>query len=117
MSGISSYHAGLAAEDIVSRAYQSLGWQELKRRWRGPGGEIDLIMAAGETTVFVEVKKSRDFASAAARITARQLGRIEASAMGYIAQLENGQNSETRIDAALVDAQGRVEILENVTLH
>lgn len=117
MSGQVSYLAGKAAEEIVARYYADQGYSELQRRWRGPGGEVDLILAGPEQTVFVEVKKSRDFETAAARITPRQIGRVQASAAAYLGKLEAGLNSEARIDVALVDAQGCVELVENVTMH
>jgi len=117
MTGQTSYHAGLAAEDIVSRHYTALGFSELDRRWRGPGGEIDLILHGHDITVFVEVKKSRDFAAASHRVTPRQIGRILNSAVAYMAGLTHGQDSESRVDVALVDATGRVEVIENITMQ
>lgn len=113
MSGETSYHAGICAEAIVEASYRRHGYEPRARRWRGPGGEIDLIFEKLGALVFVEVKKSRDFASAAARITERQMRRIYASAAGYLAAMPDGQDTEARFDAALVDATGRVEILEN----
>jgi len=113
MSGTVSYYAGQAAEDIVANAYLRDGYQPKARRWRGPGGEIDLIFEKLGALVFVEVKKSRDFASAAARISERQMQRIYVSASGFLASMPMGQDTESRFDAALVDSTGRVKILEN----
>lgn len=113
MSGAVSYHAGLAAEEIVARQYTEQGFTLRERRWRGQGGEIDLIFEKAGALVFVEVKKARDFAAAAARITARQIERIYNSAAGYLACMPLGQLTESRFDAALVDGTGSVEIVEN----
>ncbi len=113
MSGATSYHAGLAAEDIVARDYQRRGFTLRERRWRGPGGEIDLIFEKAGALVFVEVKKARDFAVAAARITRRQIERICTSAGCYLAVMPMGMSTEMRFDAALVDARGALEIVEN----
>jgi putative endonuclease len=113
MSGAVSYHAGQCAEDIVSDDYQSRGYAPRARRWRGPGGEIDLIFEKLGALVFVEVKKSRDFATAAAHLTDRQMQRIYASAGGFLASMPLGQDTETRFDAALVDSKGAVQIVEN----
>ena len=113
MSGSVSYHAGQCAEDIVSRVYCREGYAQLARRWRGPGGEIDLIFEKRGALVFVEVKKSSSFATAGARLSERQMQRIYASAGSFLATMPNGQDTESRFDAALVDATGRVEILEN----
>ncbi len=63
--------------------------------------------------VFVEVKKSQTFDSAAARISKRQIDRICASAAQYLAQEPGGQLTNVRFDAALVDATGAVQIVEN----
>ena len=113
MSGAIGYNAGLAAEDIVAARYAELGCGVSAQRWRGARGEIDLIVEDGDVTVFVEVKKSRDFASAAARLSNRQMQRIYASAEGYLASSPGGMNSNARFDVALVNGQGAVEILEN----
>lgn len=109
---------GQAAEEVVSRLYGRNGYTETERRWRGAGGEIDLILARDDQTIFVEVKKARDFARAAERLAdGRQLHRIFASASDYLSRLPQGDLSEARVDVALVDETGRVEIVENVTLH
>ena len=113
MSGAVSYHAGLSAEDIVCDAYCRNGYAPKARRWRGQGGEIDLIFEKLGALVFVEVKKSRDFAGAAARLSERQMQRIYSAASGFLASMPQGQNTESRFDAALVDGTGAVEIVEN----
>ncbi len=113
MTGKVSYLSGLAAEEIVAREYARRGFSLREQRWRGPGGEIDLIFERAGALVFVEVKKAQDFARAAARITRRQMGRIYGSAGSYLACMPFGMNTESRFDAALVDGTGRVEIIEN----
>ncbi len=90
-----------------------LGYDTVAKRWRGAGGEIDLIMQRGSLTVFIEVKKAKCFATAAARITPRQMGRIAQSAEAYSDCLPNGSLSDMRIDVALVDAAGQIEVIEN----
>lgn len=117
MTGLVSYHAGKAAEDIVSRAYCAQGFQEDGRRWRGQSGEIDLILSRAGQTVFVEVKQSSSFEAAAQHVTPRQMARVAGAASEFLVSRPQGQNSETRIDVALVDGSGAVEILENVTMH
>lgn len=117
MAGITSYHAGLAAEDIVGRHYAGFGWSVRDTRWRGTGGEIDVICERGDTIIFVEVKKSRSHDAAAQRLSQRQLSRIHNSAEEYLATQALGLETNTRIDVALVDATGHVVVLENVSLH
>lgn len=111
-----NYHAGLSAEKTVLRYYEAQGARLRAARWRGPGGEIDLILSEGETIVFVEVKKSRTHAQAAQRVTTRQMARILASAEAYLGSCPKGSLTETRVDVALVDAIGSVELIPNASM-
>jgi len=113
MSGAVSYHAGLSAEDAVAENYCRNGYSLRARRWRGASGEIDLIFEKNDALTFVEVKKSRSFADAAARLSTRQMHRISAAAAVFLAAMPLGQNTDSRFDAALVDATGAVQIIEN----
>lgn len=113
MSGASSYHAGLAAEDQVARFYSRSGREVCARRWRGASGEIDLIARQGAEVIFIEVKQSSTHAMAAEHLTPRQMARIYATASEYLAGEPRGQMTESRFDVALVNAAGQIEILEN----
>lgn len=113
MSGTVCYHAGIAAEESVAAHYRRRGADIAQRRWRGRAGEVDLIARDGDMVVFVEVKKSRSFARAAERISRRQMERIMGAACEFVAGEPKGQLTDMRFDVALVDAQGRIEILEN----
>jgi putative endonuclease len=115
--GQMNHHAGLAAEAQVADHFLRAGLPVRERRWRGPGGEIDLICGDAEGLVFVEVKKGRDHAGALARVTPRQLDRIRASAEAYAARMPRGSLTDMRIDLALVDAGGRLEFIETATKH
>lgn len=111
--GNRAHRAGEVAEEIVARHYENRGFTVIERRWRGAGGEIDLILRGPEGLVFVEVKHSATSAAAALRITPRQVERIYASAGQYLEREPQGQLTPMRFDAALVDGSGAVEILEN----
>lgn len=113
MSGLVGYLAGESAEKTVAAQYLTGGYDLIEHRWRGQAGEIDLIFRKDDAIIFVEVKKSRDFATAAARLSKRQMGRIYASAGGYLARCPKGQDTESRFDVALVDQCGATEIIEN----
>ncbi|MRX49581.1 hypothetical protein GI374_03800 [Paracoccus sp. S-4012] len=106
--GAVAWASGHAAEESVARRYEMAGCAILERRWRGASGEIDLIVREGETIVFVEVKQSSSFASAAERLCRRQMDRICLAACEFC-----GTDCDMRFDAALVDAQGRVELVQN----
>lgn len=113
MSGSTSYHAGLAAEESVALLYQRQGHDVLHRRWRSPAGEIDLIARKNDTVVFVEVKKSRTHDQAAYALGAKQIARICSSAALFLESQPKGQNTNARFDVALVDATGKIAVLEN----
>jgi len=115
MSGKVSYLAGLSAEDQVARRYAGDGHVILSRRWRGQAGEIDLVAQKGAEVIFIEVKKSRSHARAAEALSARQLARIHHSAEDYLGHLPSGANTPCRVDVALLDSMGRIDILANVT--
>ncbi|MDO9641428.1 MAG: YraN family protein [Pseudotabrizicola sp.] len=113
MSGRTSYYAGVSAEDQVAQFYDRSGRQVVARRWRGPGGEIDLIARDGTEVIFIEVKQARSHAIAAERVTPRQMARIYASAECFIGKEPAGSLTPVRFDVALVDGTGRIKVLEN----
>jgi len=111
--GQRAHLAGMAAEDSVARDYARRGCVEVRRRFRGRQGEIDLVMRDGTALVFVEVKQSSSFERAAESLGARQMARIYGAAEEYLADAPAGLLSEARFDVALVDASGAVRIVEN----
>ena len=113
LTGRTAYHAGLAAEDIVARDYARRGRPVAHRRWRGQGGEIDLIVREGDCVVFVEVKKSRSFDAAALRLGRRQMDRLCMAATEFLAGEPRGQLTDMRFDLALIDGRGAMRIIEN----
>lgn len=114
MSGKVSYLAGHAAEDAVAADYARRGHALAAQCWRGSRGELDLVLRDGDGLIVVEVKKARDFARAAARLSAAQLERIYGTVAEFVAHEPRGQLTDVRFDLALVDAMGRIEIRENV---
>jgi putative endonuclease len=110
MSGSISYHKGRSAEAQVLRHYEGRGLRLAAERWRGSAGEIDLVLRDRDALVFVEVKCSDSFATAAAQLSHRQMARICQTASEFVAGEPKGQDSEMRFDVALVDGRGDVEI-------
>jgi putative endonuclease len=117
MTGLTGYHAGLAAEDIVARDYARRGHAVARRRWRGQAGEIDLILRGDDCVIFVEVKKSSSFRAAATRVSRRQMDRLCAAASEFLAGEPDGQMTDMRFDVAMVDASGAVQIIENAFME
>ncbi|WP_377508586.1 YraN family protein [Octadecabacter sp. R77987] len=113
MSGITSYHAGLSAEDAVAQDYQRRGCTVVSRRWRGKGGEIDLIVQSGDGLIFVEVKKSRSHGRAAQSLSRHQMDRISMAASEFLGTQPRGQLTDVRFDLATVNGIGEIAILEN----
>lgn len=112
-TGLRAHLAGAAAEEQAARAYAAQGYELVEQRWRGAAGEIDLILRKGTLLVFAEVKTGPSYAAALARITPRQMRRVQASAALFLDQQPEGALSEARIDVVLVFGTGEVEILEN----
>ncbi|MEC7761895.1 MAG: YraN family protein [Pseudomonadota bacterium] len=116
MTGRVSYLAGLAAEDSVLRGYEREGYEVVAKRWRGSGGEIDLVLRKQDGFVFVEVKRARDLARAACRLTQAQLARICQTACEYLGGVPGGGLMDMRFDLAMVDATGRMARYQNITM-
>ncbi|OAN71892.1 hypothetical protein A8B82_20825 [Sulfitobacter sp. EhC04] len=111
--GAMAFQAGVAAENRIAQDYERRGFALARRRWRGKGGEIDLILRDGDGLIFVEVKQARDFDRAARSLSARQMQRIYLAAEEFLGSEPAGSLTETRFDVALVDAQGQTRIIEN----
>lgn len=113
--GARNYHSGLAAEEAALARYIAAGFQLVARRWRGRAGELDLIFRGAVGIVAVEVKSARDHAMAAQRLTPDQFARICDAAQEFLEDTSPGALIDLRIDLALVDHLGRVQVVENIT--
>jgi putative endonuclease len=113
LRGASNWATGASAEEAVARAYEGRGLTVAARRWRCPWGEADLILRDGDGIVVVEVKKARTLDAAAHRLTRRQMDRLCAAAQAFCEGEPRGSLTPLRFDLALVDALGRVEVIEN----
>lgn len=111
--GLANHHAGHAAEGSVARHYEARGITICARNWRGITGEIDLIGRRGDEVIFVEVKQSRTHDLAASHLSQAQIGRIFATVDEFLAGEPRGLLTDLRIDLALVDGQGRIDVIEN----
>jgi putative endonuclease len=66
------------------------GYRPRHRNWRGAGGELDLVVARGRETVFVEVKlrSSEAFGGAAASVTAEKRRHLSRVASAYLSRFD-----------------------------
>lgn len=110
--GRRAFLSGQAAEEMVARHYEGRGVAVLERRWRGTGGEVDLVLRAPDTYVFCEVKRAATHDLALQRLRDGQVQRICHAASEYIGLTPEGQLAPVRFDVATVDAIGSVTILE-----
>ena len=81
----------------------------LARNFRCRTGEIDLVMAEGDTLVFVEVRAraDRNHGGAAESITLSKQKRIARAAKYYLSKLK--EIPECRFDAVLFEEKGKPE--------
>jgi len=105
--------AGHAAEGSVARHYEDRGIPIAARNWRGSGGEIDLIGRDGDQIIVVEVKYSRTHDLAASHVSPSQVARIFQTVEEFLGTEPRGLLTDVRIDLALVDGRGRIEVIEN----
>jgi putative endonuclease len=115
-TGSMAQAAGRSSEEQVIRYYEGFGAQLVEKNWRSSAGEVDLILQQGDETIFVEVKSSRTHSSAAEHLQPAQMRRICASAEEYIGTLPTGSLTPMRIDLALVDRMGAIDIVENALM-
>ena len=111
--GRMSHYAGEAAEERIATDYLRRGFGIAARRWRGAGGEIDLVVRDGDGLIFVEVKQSRDFAAAASHLSARQILRLQQAAEEFLGGEPRGSLTDVRFDVVLVNAHGEFQVIEN----
>lgn len=99
-------------EAAAARWYEARGYTVLDRNWRCREGELDLVVSAGSTVVFCEVKArtSTAFGSPAEAVTRAKQVRIRGLARRWLAQ-SGAHAEELRFDVVSVLA-GRIEVIE-----
>jgi len=104
--------SGPQAEQAAAAYLIRHGLVLVEKNYRCRFGEIDLIMRAGATLVFVEVRSRRSpvFGGAAASIDIHKQHKLIAAAQHYLAQL--GKTPPCRFDALLFDG-GAIEWIPN----
>ena len=109
---------GKLGEDLACDALVRRGLRIVARRHRTRFGEIDIIAADGETTVFVEVKARRgsSFGEAIESIPGWKRRRIGAMALDYLAWTGR-LNDPCRFDVVAIDRAGgpnpSVQVIEH----
>jgi ribonuclease HII len=99
---------GAEAEDLVAADYQARGYLVLARRWRGGGGELDLVCTRAGEIVLVEVKAARGQGAGdpIGWVQPAQRRRWRRSAAAWLAERPAG-SAEVRFDLVGVRRRGQ----------
>jgi putative endonuclease len=101
-----TFARGRAAEMVALLLLLAKGYRPLARRYAAAGGEIDLIVARGDTVVFVEVKARGTLDEALTAIGATKRRRFSRAARAWLARHPWAAGKTWRADAVFV-ARGR----------
>lgn len=109
---------GAAAEQLACQHLLGHGLTVLQRNYRSPYGEIDLVMQAPGTLVFVEVRYRRavQFGTPAETVDARKQARLRATAEYFLQRHAPGCKMACRFDIVAVSGEGadvRLEWLQD----
>jgi len=106
-------HLGRRGERAAVKFLRSLGYRILKRNYRSPHGEIDVIALDVETVVFAEVKtrSSAEAADPEINIHPEQQMRIRKATQYFLIE-SNAQHWPCRFDAlsVLLPPRGRASV-------
>ncbi len=106
----------VARHYLLAKGYLLLGENYTTRR-----GEIDLIVQAGSTVVFVEVRQRRQlrFGTPAESIDARKRARLRLTALHFLVRRYGSDDLPVRFDAVMVTGtrhRHRIEHLEGIDI-
>ncbi len=98
---------GDQSEQMACQYLEAQGLRLLKRNFRCKCGEIDLIMQAGDTIVFVEVRnrKSTRYGSALETITASKQRKLTKAAQFFIQRFDPRLHYSYRFDVIAIQGE------------
>jgi putative endonuclease len=107
---------GAEGEAIAAAWYEVRGYEILHRNWRRREGEVDLIVRAGRTVVFCEVKtRTTDrFGTGAEAVVVPKQRRLHRLASRWLSELTPASGRdlvEFRFDVVSITG-GQVEVIE-----
>lgn len=102
-------------EQIAADYLCENGYSILKRNYRNPFGEIDIIARKEDTVVFCEIKYRSDdrFGDPFDSVDLRKQRRISKVALAYTSGWDCPKNVFFRFDVIGIYGDGRVEQIEN----
>lgn len=103
---------GAMGESLAAAWYEDRGYRLLARNWRGPSGELDLVVRRDRLVVFCEVKTRATpaFGSPALAVGPDKQRRLRRLAVEFLAAHPQGGVADLRFDVAAVVA-GEVELI------
>jgi putative endonuclease len=104
---------GRVAEVVALALLTAKGYALIKRRYKSPSGEVDLIMRRGDVTAFIEVKARASHDDAVQSVSSTQARRIAAAASHWMAQDEIANNGTCRFDIVAVNSSLIPSHIEN----
>lgn len=104
---------GADAESRAERHLRRQGLKPIARNWRCPHGELDLVMADGDTLVIVEVRarSSREHGGALASVDSRKRRKLMRSALAFTQAHSDWQDAPLRFDIVSFEAEDVCEWL------
>ena len=98
----SSYTKGLRAEWVSLWLLRLRGYRLVARRYKTPGGEIDLLMRWRRTLVAVEVKHRPSVREAAEALTSHQQKRLVKALLFFLTRNPGYGSYDLRFDLMIV---------------
>ena len=100
-------------EDAVAKWYEAQGYEVVARNWRCREGELDLIVRAGRTFVFCEVKSrtTASFGAPVEAVTSDKQQRVRRLAARWLEDDAPVRPTEIRFDVASV-LGGEIDVLQ-----
>ena len=108
---------GDRGEDAAVKFLKKKGLVIVKRNWRSPSGEVDIIARDGEVLVFIEVKSRgrSSYVSAVESVDSRKQKRITRAALHYISMLNDHEGPPlVRFDVICVSGGLKPEVEEHI---
>jgi putative endonuclease len=106
---------GRLAEEIACRRLREMNWKILRRNWRIPMGELDIVAVDAGTVVFVEVKAGRTGRPGpgperpALAVGPRKQARLRRLAESWLAANWRGGYPDLRFDVIGIAFDGEME--------
>ena len=110
---MTSRQLGIDGEDLAAAWYVAQGYEVVARNWRCREGELDLIVRAGRTFVFCEVKTrtSDAFGAPVEAVNSDKQQRLRRLAARWLEDDAPLRPTEIRFDVASVMG-GEIDVLQ-----